>query len=101
MLDKEHTKVTTEITPTRKEPNLAAQLDDRYVVLDRGDYNRIRSNQFSFSVLTLCGAVSVVAVAITMIINAMKPVPILTQEKPVVIEKPVVYTCGLFGCQRQ
>lgn len=92
-------KANVEITPVRKDAPIAPS-DDRYVVLERGQYNNLVSNRFGVGVLSICGLVGVVSVATAMVINALKPIPILTNEKPVVIEKPVIVQCGLFGCRK-
>lgn len=94
-------KVTSNISPVRKESAPISQIDDRYVLVDRGDYNRLVSNSNSSSLLVICGIASFLIGGAALVMSGMKPDTVITQEKPVIIEQPVIVECGFFGCKKR
>lgn len=95
------TSVTNQITPIRKEPAPIAPTDDRYVLVDKGDYNRLVNNASGSNMLIICGLASFLIGAAALVMTGLRPETVITQEKPIVIEKPVIVQCGLFGCSKK
>jgi hypothetical protein len=100
MQDQKQT-VTSSISPIRKETAPITNTDDRYVLIDRGDYNRLVNNATGSNMLIICGLASFLIGAAALVMSGMKPDTVITQEKPIVIEKPVIVQCGLFGCSKK
>ncbi len=101
MMNETKPNVTSQISPIRKESAPIAQTDDRYVLVDKGDYNRLVANANSSNTLVICGIAAFLIGAAALVMTGMKPDTVITQEKPIVIEKPVIVQCGLFGCSKK
>lgn len=100
-MQEEQSKVTSHISPIRRESAPLSQYDDRYVVIDRGDYNRLTANSNGAGTVAVFGMVALLVGGAALVIAGLKPQTVVTQEKPVIIEKPVIVQCGLFGCKKE